>query len=113
MEFATALEGAKVVCVMGHTSCGAVKGAISGAKMGNLTGLLAKVRPAVAATPFNGEKSDKNMAYVDAVARTNVALTVGSIRKQSKVMATLEKEGKIRIVGAMYDLGTGAVDFFM
>jgi len=111
MEFATVLSGAMLVVVMGHTACGAVKGAIAGAKLGNLTGLLARLQPAVAATAFDGEKSADNMAYVDAVARKNAELMVGNIREQSKVMADLEQAGRLRIVGAMYDIGSGVVEF--
>ena len=111
MEFATALSGAMLVVVMGHTGCAAVKGAIAGAKLGNLTGLLARLEPAVAATTFDGEKSADNMAYVDAVARKNAELTVGNVREQSKVMADLEQAGRLRIVGAMYDVSSGAVEF--
>lgn len=112
MEFATALAGARVVCVMGHTACGAIKGAIDAAQLGNLTGLLAKIRPAVEATRFDGDRSGGNMAFVDAVARTNVELTVGEIRRQSPVLAGLEKDGKIKIIGSMYDISTGVVEFF-
>lgn len=112
MEFATALAGARLVCVMGHTACGAIMGAIDAAELGHLTGLLAKIRPAVEATRFEGDRSSKNAAFVDAVARTNVELTMGEIRRQSPVLAGLEKEGKIKIVGSMYDIGTGVVDFF-
>src|SRR5579859_7297573 len=75
LEFACALAGAKVVLVMGHTACGAIKGAIDGAKLGNLTGLLEKIKPAVDATQFSGERSSKNDAFVDAVAATNVRQT--------------------------------------
>jgi len=111
MEFACKLAGAKVVLVMGHTACGAVAGAIAGAQLGNLTALLAKISPAVAATPFTGDRSAGNPAFVDAVARTSVQLTMTGIRKDSPVLAELERQGAIRIAGAMYDLGTGAVDF--
>jgi len=79
--------------------------------LGNLTGLLARLEPAVAATTFDGEKSADNMAYVDAVARKNAELTVGNVREQSKVMADLEQAGRLRIVGAMYDVSSGAVEF--
>src|SRR5207247_11240735 len=81
MEFACKLEGAKVVLVMGHTSCGAIKGAIDNAELGNLTGLLAKIKPAMTATTFKGELSSKNGAYVDAVAQETVELTLADIRK--------------------------------
>jgi carbonic anhydrase len=112
MEFACKLSGAKVVLVMGHTACGAVKGAIDNAELGNLTGLLAKIKPAVDATVYAGERSGKNYAFVDAVARKNVELTIGNIRKNSPVLAGMESSGAIRIAGAMYDLETGVIDFF-
>jgi carbonic anhydrase len=112
MEFACKLAGAKVVLVMGHTACGAVKGAIADAELGNLTGLLAKIKPAVQATSYSGEHSATNYSYVDAVARKNVELTVASIRKNSSVLAQLESAGTIKITGAMYNLKTGAVEFF-
>ncbi len=112
MEFACKLSGSKVVLVMGHTGCGAIKGAIDNAELGNLTGLLAKIKPAVAATTYAGERTSKNYAFVDAVARKNVELTMANIRKGSPVLAELESAGAIKIAGAMYNLETGVVDFF-
>jgi carbonic anhydrase len=112
LEFACAVAGAKVVLVMGHTACGAIKGAIDGAQLGNLTGLLNKIRPAVDATHYEGEHSSKNSEFVDEVATTNVRLTIGAIRTHSDVLADLEKGGKIKIVGSMYRLTRGRVDFF-
>lgn len=112
MEFACAVAGAKVVMVMGHTACGAIKGAIDGAKLGNLTGLLEKIKPAVEATKFDGERSSKNDAFVDAVASTHVRHTIDEIRRRSDVLAGLEKDGKIKIVGSMYQLVGGKVEFF-
>jgi carbonic anhydrase len=112
MEFACKLAGAKVALVMGHSACGAIKGAIDRAQLGHLTDLLAKLRPAVDATPFDGERSAKNYAFVDAVARKNVELTIADIRRRSSVLAALESSGALKIAGAMYDLHTGAVDFF-
>jgi carbonic anhydrase len=112
MEFACKVEGAKVVLVMGHTSCGAIKGAIDNAELGNLTGLLAKIKPAVKATTFKGELTSKNLAYVDAVAQKNVELTLADIRKKSPVLAELESKGMIKIAGAMYNLETATVNFF-
>lgn len=111
MEFGCAVSGAKVILVLGHTSCGAIKGAIDDVELGNLTGLLARIKPAVTATKFEGEKSSKNTAYVDAVAKTNVALTVGNIRRRSPILEELETKGSISIVGAMYDLETGKATF--
>jgi len=111
MEFACAVSGAKVVLVLGHTACGAVKGAIDDVVLGNLTGLLARIKPAVPATNFDGEKSSKNAAYVDAVARNNVVLGIGEVRRRSPILQELEKKGSIKITGAMYELATGTVEF--
>ena len=111
MEFACGVAGAKVVLVLGHTACGAVKGTIDDVVLGNLTGLLARIKPAISATKFDGEKSSKNAGYVDAVARTNVVLGIAEIRRRSPILEDLEKKGKIKIAGAMYDLSSGAVEF--
>jgi carbonic anhydrase len=111
MEFACKAAGAKVVLVMGHTSCGAIKGAIDGVQLGNLTGLLAKIRPSVEATAFTGHRSSKNLAFVDAVAAKNVEFTINSIRANSAVLRDLESAKAIKIAGAMYNLETGKVDF--
>jgi len=112
MEFACKIAGAKVVLVMGHTACGAIKGAIDNAELGNLTGLLAKIKPAVEATQYAGERSAANYAFVDAVARKNVELTMAAIRRDSPVLAGMESSGAIKIAGSMYNLETGVVDFF-
>ena len=112
MEFACKVAGSKVVLVMGHTACGAIKGAIDGVQLGNLTALLAKIRPAVEGTQYAGERSAKNYAFVDAVARKNVSLTIANIREKSSVLRDLESNGSIRIVGSMYNLETGVVEFF-
>jgi carbonic anhydrase len=103
--------GASVVLVFGHTACGAIKGAINDVEMGNLTGLLARIKPAISATKFDGEKTSKNAAYVDAVAQTNVVLGLDNIRRRSSVLTDLEKKGSIKIVGAMYDLSIAIVAF--
>ena len=111
MEFACKLAGAKVVLVMGHTACGAVAGAIAGAELGNLTALLSKIRPAVEAAEFSGERSAGNPAFVDAVARKHVELTIDLIRERSPVLSGLEGQGALKIAGAMYDIGTATVEF--
>ena len=111
MEFGCAVAGAKLVVVLGHTACGAVKGAIDDVVFGNLTGLLARIKPAIKATTFDGEKSSKNYTYVDAVARTNVRLVVAQIRRRSTKLAALEEKGTIDLVGAMYDLANGVTEF--
>ena len=111
MEFACKLAGAKVVVVMGHTACGAIKGAIANAELGNLTALLAKIKPAIENTSYKGDRSPNNYAFVNAVARKNIEMTVSAIRKDSPVLAQLETSGTIKIVGAMYNLETAALDF--
>lgn len=111
MEFACAVAGAKVVLVFGHTACGAIKGAIDDVEMGNLTGLLARIKPAISMTKFDGERSSKNPSYVDAVARTNVTLGLDNIRRRSPILEDLEKKGSIQITGAMYNLANGLVEF--
>jgi carbonic anhydrase len=111
LEFSCEVAGAKVVLLLGHTSCGAIKGAVDDVVLGNLTGLLARVKPAISATQSTGEKSSKNAAYVDAVARANVLLGLENIRQRSPILASLEKKGGIQIVGAMYDVSTGTTNF--
>jgi carbonic anhydrase len=111
MEFACKVAGSKVLLVMGHTGCGAIKGAIDGAQLGNLTALLAKLGPAVEATHYTGERSAKNYPFVDAVARKNVSLTIANIREKSPVLRELESSGSIKIAGSMYNLETGIVEF--
>jgi carbonic anhydrase len=111
LEFACAAVGAKVILVMGHTNCGAIKGAIDNVQLGHLTGLLDKIKPAVAATSYPGARTSKNLEFVDAVSTTNVRQTVAAIRSQSEVLAKLEAEGKIKIAGSMYHLEGGRVDF--
>lgn len=107
MEFATAAAGSKLVMVLGHEACGAIKGSIDDVRLGNLTGLLAELKPAAEGIP--GEKSSKNEAYVNAVIEANVRKTVKDLRERSEVLAGLEQEGKIKIVGAVYSLKTGRV----
>ncbi|MEK2690450.1 carbonic anhydrase family protein [Bdellovibrio sp. GT3] len=112
MEFGTAAMGAKLVVVMGHTKCGAVKGACNNVKLGHLTALLDKIQPAVrqvkkSTSGFNPESYD----HVDLVSEENVKQTVARIRKSSEIIRKLEEEGKVRIVGAMYDISTGNVKF--
>jgi carbonic anhydrase len=113
MEFACQVAGAKVVLVMGHTDCGAIKGAIAQVQLGNLTHLLARIRPAVEATQYDGERASKNNAFVNAVARKNVELTMTNIRQESAVLQNLESNGGIKIVGAMYDLDTALIEFLV
>lgn len=112
MEFGCQLSGAKVVLVMGHTRCGAIKGAIDRTQLGHLTALLDKIQPAVKATVYAGERSADNYDFVDAVARKNVELTMADIRQRSAVLGQLAEAGSIRIAGAMYNIETAKIDFF-
>lgn len=114
MEFACKLAGTKIIVVLGHTSCGAVKGACDDAKMGNLTELLSKIRPAVHAVsePSDAsERTSKNTDFVNSVAEKNVQLTLDNIRTQSPVLKEMEDNGEILIVGGMYDISTGKVHY--
>ena len=107
MEFSCRLAGSKAVVVLGHTSCGAVLGAIDAAELGNLTGLVQKIEPAV--TAVDGARDSENTQYVDAVAETNVRMVLNQIRSNSPVLAEMESAGEIALVGAMYDVSTGEV----
>lgn len=115
MEFACKLAGTKVIVVLGHTSCGAVKGACDDAKLGNLTAMLGKIKPAVEAVkePTDASKrNSSNIEFVNNVAKKNVELTIENIRKQSPVLKEMEDNKEIEIVGAMYDINSGAVTFY-
>lgn len=115
MEFACKLAGTKVIVVLGHTSCGAVKGACDNAKLGNLTAMLEKIKPAVNAVTSPEDASlrnSKNLEFVDDVSAKNVQLTIDRILLESPVLAEMHTNGEIKIVGAMYDVKTGAVAFY-
>jgi carbonic anhydrase len=113
MEFATKVAGSKIVVVLGHTKCGAIKGACSNVELGNLTSLLKKIKPAIEKeTDTSENRTGDNLAFVDKVAEINVKLTIDRIRNESPIIADLEKENKIDIVGGMYDVETGLVTFF-
>lgn len=115
MEFACKLAGTKLIVVLGHTSCGAVKGACDDAKLGNLTAMLSKIKPAVEAVSEPKDSSlrnSKNSEFVDNVSAKNVQLTIDRILEESDVLADMQNKGEIMIVGAMYDINTGAVNFY-
>lgn len=109
MEFACQLAGAKLIVVLGHTACGAVKGACAGAELGHLTGLLEKIAPSVSAAEAMPDLADADR--VDTVARLNVAHVAEAIVAESAVLRDLVKAGTVQVVGAMYDVATGAVAF--
>ena len=114
MEFASKLAGTKLILVLGHTACGAVKGACDHAELGNLTGMLDKIAPAVDAVTEPAAAADRtsaNIDFVNAVGAKNVTLTIERIREESPVLAEMEQAGEIQIVGGMYDIATGQVNF--
>jgi carbonic anhydrase len=114
MEFACAASTAKLVMVVGHTSCGAIKGACDDVKLGNLTGLLEKIQPAIDAVKKPTDPEERNGGndkFVNKVTKKNVILTMDNIRKRSEILNNLEKEGKIIIVGGVHDLSTGEINY--
>jgi len=115
MEFACKLAGTKLIVVLGHTSCGAVKGACDDAKMGNLTKLIEKITPAVNAVTEPTDvtlRNSSNLEFVDTVSEKNVILTIERIHKESPILAEMERNGEIKIIGAMYNINTGEVKFY-
>jgi carbonic anhydrase len=115
MEFACKLAGTKLIVVLGHTSCGAIKGACDDVKLGNLTNMLANIKPAVAAVkePKDANyRNSRNTEFVDNVATKNVQLTIARIMEESPVLAEMQNNDEIKIIGAIYDINTGAAKFF-
>jgi carbonic anhydrase len=112
MEFACKVMGAKLIVVMGHTNCGAIKGACDDVKMGNLTDLLAKIKPAVDSVKETGDRSSKNYGFVSKVTEENVRLALQNIKANSPILKEMLDKGEIILVGAMYDLETGQVTFY-
>jgi len=112
MEFATKVAGARLIVVMGHTECGAVKGACDDVQLGNLTTVMQAIRPAVASVSYpTNNRTSSNKQFVHDVTEANVRRTVEQIRVNSDILRELEQSGQIRIVGAMYDLKSGQVTF--
>ncbi len=115
MEFACKLAGTKLVVVLGHTGCGAIKGACDNAKLGNLTAMLENIKPAVNAVKSPKEESLRNslnIEFVDTVSEKNVSLTIDRIMKESSVLAEMQNNDEILILGAMYDINSGEVKFY-
>lgn len=113
MEFACKLAGSKLIMVLGHTKCGAVKGACDGAEMGNLTALLNKIKPAIEAEKTEKEtRNSSNGRFVDKVAGINVHQVVEQIKEKSPILHEMVKNNEISIVGGMYDVDSGHVDFY-
>ncbi|CAN1564527.1 CynT Carbonic anhydrase [Flavobacteriaceae bacterium] len=112
MEFACKVAGAKLIIILGHQHCGAVKGAIDDVHLGNITSMLANIKPAVAMSQsFEGDKSSKNEAYVKTVNKNNIQNGISKIRANSEILKEMESKGEIKIVGAYYSLLTGKLEF--
>lgn len=112
MEFACKVTGSKLIVVIGHNSCGAIKGACDDVKLGNLTALLTKIKPSVEAVSYGGDRSSKNTEFVEKVSKENVLITIENIKKNSPILKGLIDKGTIILVGAMYDIETGIVTFY-
>jgi carbonic anhydrase len=114
IEFACKLAGTKLIVVLGHTSCGAVKGACDHARLGNLTALIKKIEPAVEAVKEPQDaalRTSNNLEFVNNVATKNVQMSIENIRRESPVLAQMERNNEIMMVGAMYDVSNGSVSF--
>lgn len=112
LEYASKVAGSRVIVVLGHTSCGAIKGACDGVKMGNLTTLLEKFSPVIASVQTPGERNSKNHQFVDDVTEMNVEHVIKMIRERSPILKELEDGGKLKIVGALYDTSSGKVKWY-
>jgi len=111
MEFACKVSGSKLILVMGHEYCGAVKAAVDNVKLGNITPMLAKIRPAIESIEYEGERTSKNKEFVHMASESNVLNTIEKIRSDSPILKEMEDNGEIMIVGAIYDMENGRVDF--
>ncbi|MHB8520247.1 MAG: carbonic anhydrase family protein [Limisphaerales bacterium] len=113
LEFACKVAGAKLIAVIGHSNCGAIKGAADGVALGNLTELLARIKPAIDRVPAEVQpRNSKNHDFVDRVAEANVRLVLEQIRERSPILRAMIDQGQILLVGGMYDLATGRVHFY-
>ena len=113
MEFACKVAGVKLIMVLGHTACGAIQGACAGVELGKLTGLLNKVKPAIESEKSITEnRTASNSVFVDKVAGLNVELVTAEVSKRSEILSEMLSNGEIAISGGMYDISTGAVDFY-
>ena len=111
MEFACKVSGSKLILVLGHEHCGAVKAAVDDVKLGNITPMLAKIRPAVEAVEYDGDRSSKNQEFVHKASESNILNTIEKIKSNSPILKDMEAKGEIKIVGALYDMDNGSVNF--
>ena len=111
MEFACKVSGSKLILVMGHEHCGAVKAAVDDVKLGNITPMLSKIRPAVESVDYDGDRSSKNEEFVHMACESNIKNTINNIRSNSPILKEMEGDGEIKIVGGVYDMDNGKVTF--
>ena len=112
MEFGSKVVGSKLILVMGHTDCGAIKGAIENVQLGKLSGLLEKIKPAINEVKTDGERNSGNKTFVEMVAKENVLMAIKLIRNRSAILKEMEDKGELKIIGGIYNTSTGEVDFF-
>lgn len=111
MEFGCKVSGSKVIMVLGHEHCGAVKAAVDDVKLGNITAMLSKIRPAVESVAYDGDRTSKNEEFVHLACESNIRKTIHDIRTNSPILKEMEDKGEIKIIGGVYDMDTGEVDF--
>lgn len=111
MEYACKVSGSKLVLVLGHEHCGAVKSTIDDVKLGNITPMLSKIKPALETVEYEGERTSKNEEFVHMVCESNIKNTIDQIRTQSPILKEMEANGEIKIAGAVYDMDTGKVEW--
>lgn len=111
LEYSCKVAGSKLIMVLGHEHCGAVKAAVDGVELGNITPMLEKIKPAIASIEYEGDKTSKNKEFVHMVCQSNVKNTIEQIRAKSPILKEMENNGEIKIVGAVYDLDNGEVEF--
>lgn len=113
MEFSCKFAGSKLIVVLGHSKCGAIEGACNNIELGHLTTLLNKIKPAInQEIETIADRNGSNLAFVETVTKNNVFLTVHNIKEQSSVLADMERNGSIKIIGGLHDIDTGKVIFF-
>jgi carbonic anhydrase len=112
LEFGSTVIGSKLILVLGHTDCGAIKGAIDGVKLGKLTGLLEKIKPAIDSVKTSGERNSGNKEFVKMVSKNNISIVINSIKSASSLIKQLEDGGELILTGGIYNTSTGEVVFF-
>lgn len=112
MEFGSEVVGSKLILVMGHTDCGAIKGAIDNVRLGKLSGLLEKIKPAINSVKTDGERNSGNKTFVEMVTKENVLKAIKLIRDRSAILKRMENKGELKVIGGIYNTSTGEVEFF-